>query len=253
MSWAARRRFLILFGIGAIVVAFLIVVLVSTFYKTPTCSDGMQNQNEAGIDCGGSCPYLCTDQQQAPVVLFTQVIYAGDRVDVVSEIENKNAGAAAKNVTYTISLYDEKQTFLKKITGVIDLAPGATLPIYISDAYVEKERAVSAFLEIDSSSIEWYTLAKDSYIVPTISNIHKSGTINNPRIESTIKNPSFKELKDVQVIVFVYDASKNVIAASRTVIPSIQGQESSLAIFTWNNAFRGVPALLSVVPLPQLP
>jgi len=28
---------------------------------TATCSDGMQNQDETGIDCGGSCPASCTD------------------------------------------------------------------------------------------------------------------------------------------------------------------------------------------------
>jgi len=28
---------------------------------TATCSDGLQNQDETGIDCGGSCPAACTD------------------------------------------------------------------------------------------------------------------------------------------------------------------------------------------------
>jgi len=28
---------------------------------TPTCSDGIQNQGEVGIDCGGPCPTICTD------------------------------------------------------------------------------------------------------------------------------------------------------------------------------------------------
>ena len=77
MSWAARRRFFILLIIGIIVVAFLTTVLISTFYKTPTCSDNVQNQSEQGIHCGGPCPYLCTALEQVPVVLFTQVLNVG--------------------------------------------------------------------------------------------------------------------------------------------------------------------------------
>jgi hypothetical protein len=29
----------------------------------PTCSDGIQNQNEGGIDCGGPCPYSCNIEE----------------------------------------------------------------------------------------------------------------------------------------------------------------------------------------------
>src|SRR5690606_2026481 len=28
---------------------------------TPSCSDGIQNQGETGVDCGGPCPNPCTD------------------------------------------------------------------------------------------------------------------------------------------------------------------------------------------------
>ena len=28
---------------------------------TPSCTDGIQNQGETGIDCGGPCPNPCTD------------------------------------------------------------------------------------------------------------------------------------------------------------------------------------------------
>src|SRR3989344_7202851 len=95
MSWAARRRFIILLIIGAVVVAFLTTVGIATFYDAPSCTDSKQNQDETGIDCGGSCSRICTAEAQPPTVLFTKAIQNGEgRVDVIAEIENKNADAA---------------------------------------------------------------------------------------------------------------------------------------------------------------
>ena len=72
MSWAARRRFFILLILGAVVAAFIAILSIATLYKSPTCTDGVENQGEAGIDCGGPCSFLCTDLQHPPTVLFTK-------------------------------------------------------------------------------------------------------------------------------------------------------------------------------------
>lgn len=254
MSWAARRRFFILLVIGIIVAAFLTIVLISTFYKTPTCSDNVQNQGEQGIDCGGPCPYLCTALEQPPVVLFTQVLQVGGRTDIVAKVQNKNASAAAKNVPYAVSLYNAKHALIQKVSGTLDLLPGATEQVYIPGAYVGKQKVTSAFLEITSpSSLQWFTLSNNSYIAPTVSNITRNGSVSNPRVVASITNSSFVPLINLQVIIFVYNANKNVIAASRTVIPSLEAQGQVVATFTWNNAFPGTPTVLEITPIIQLP
>src|SRR3989344_2953978 len=99
MTWAGERRLIVLSILGAILVAFIVIILIATFYKSPTCTDGVRNQNEQGIDCGGSCSYLCTANEEPPTVLFTKAIPSGvGRLDVVALVENKNATAAAKDV-----------------------------------------------------------------------------------------------------------------------------------------------------------
>src|SRR3989344_6201594 len=70
MSWAAGRRFIILCIVGAVVIAFLAAISIATFYKSPSCSDGKQNQDETGVDCGGSCAYLCKAKKPTPTVLL---------------------------------------------------------------------------------------------------------------------------------------------------------------------------------------
>jgi hypothetical protein len=254
MSWAARRRLIILIIVGAVVAAFIAVVLIATFYKTPTCSDGIQNQGEQGIDCGGPCPYLCTAQEQPPTILFTKVLQnAGGRTDVVAMVENKNINAAAKNVPYQITLYGADETFIQEVDGTLDLPPGATIPVYVPGILSGNQKAASAFLVIDASSPKWFSFVPNERIVPTISNITRSGITSEPRIDATLTNPSAAIMTNVQTIVLVYDANKNIIATSQTIVPVIEGQGQAVATFTWNNAFPGTPALIEVVPIIPLP
>ena len=240
--------------IGAIAIAFLAIVLISALYKTPSCSDGAQNQNEAGVDCGGPCAYLCTALEQSPTVLFTKVLQNDDgRTDIIAEVENRNSDAAAKSVPYSISLYDSEQSFIQKISGAVDLPPRMDAYIYLPGVAVGSQKVVSAFLEIDATASRWFTLTTDSLVIPTIVNTTQSGTRESPRIEAVLANPSITALANVQVIVLVRDVNKTVIAASKTVMPTIPAQGQATAIFTWNSAFSGISASIEVVPIVSLP
>jgi len=242
----------ILLIIGIIIAAFLAIILIATLYKTPSCTDGIQNQNEPGIDCGGPCAYLCTAQLQQPVVLFTKVLKNADgRVDVIALVENKNTNAAAKNVPYNITLYGINQIFIQKVSGTLDLPPNTTIPVFVPGISSGKQKVTSAFLEITASAPQWFATTADPRIVPIVLNAIKGGTTSEPRIEAILENPGVITLNNVQVIVIVYNDKKEIIAVSRTVIPTIQGQ--AVATFTWNSAFASLPTLIEILPIISLP
>lgn len=255
MSWAARRRFFILLSIGAIFAAFFAVVFIATLYKTPSCTDSIQNQNEEGVDCGGLCSYLCTAAEQPPTVLFTQAFTdtSTGRTVVIASIENKNNTAAAKGVPYRVIVYGMGQTLIQSIAGTLDLPPGATQTVFISNILSGKQKVISAFLDIDASAIKWFTMTSDPRIMPGVANTIQSGSVDTPRIDAVLSNESISTLTNVQVAVLVRDANKDVIAASGTVVPVIYGQSTATATFTWNSAFSSTPASIEVVPIIPLP
>ncbi len=254
MDWASRRRFIILALIGAVAFAFFIILSITVFYKAPSCSDGIQNQGEAGIDCGGPCPYLCTEQVHAPTVLFTQAISSGTgRTDVIASIENVNAGAAAKDVPYTVTLYGTGQVFIQQVTGTLDLPPATTVPVFIPGIVSGSQRVVGVFLTIDPAAPRWFTMASDPRTIPVVSNTTLGGSDAAPRIDAVLANASVSDLSDVPVIVLVHSAQGDVIAASRTILPSIPAQGQATATFTWNAAFASVPAKIEVIPVIPLP
>lgn len=254
MSWATRRRLLILSIVGAICVAFFSVVFVTVFYKTPSCTDSMRNQDESGIDCGGSCAYLCTEEVRPLVVLFTKAVSSGDdRTDVVALIENKNATAAARNVPYSITLYGERQSLIQRIEGVLDVPPRSTMPLYIPGILSGKQKVANVFLDIDPASSRWFSMIDDRRIMPIVSNTVLNDESEMPRIESVLLNSSTAVLSNTKTIVLVHGQNGNVIAASQTVVPVIPAQGQATAVFTWNSAFPEKPTSIEVVPIIPLP
>ena len=262
MDWASRRRFIIFALVAAVALAFLAVVGIATLYKTPSCSDGKQNQGEAGVDCGGPCPYLCASEVSAAKVLFTRLVSnEAGRTDVIASVENPNGGAAAKAVPYVLELYGVAgNTLVRHVNGTIDLPPAATVPVFVPGVSQGGQEVTSAFLTIGADAPKWYKTARDPRVLPVVTNTTLGGTVAAPRIDAVLSNASVMPMNDVRAIVLVHsashedgDASGDVIAASQTVVPLVPAQGQATATFTWNGAFPETPATIEVVPIIPLP
>jgi hypothetical protein len=250
MSWAARRRFIISFIVGALIVALLAVVLISVLYQTPSCVDGVQNQAETGVDCGGPCQSLCLAEQQLPTVLFTKAVKNGEgRVDAVAEIENKNFSATAKNVLYRITFYGADQILLREVAGTIDLPPSTIVPVFVPGVSSGNQAVAGAFLNVASSSLHWFSASADTRVAPIVSMPKLGGTASAPRVEAVLANKNLSAFTNVRVIVFVYDPSGEIIAASSTVVPTIPAGGTAPVLFTWNGPFTSVPARIKITPI----
>ena len=249
MGWAARRRFFIFLGLGLIGALLFFGASFLTFHKAPSCVDNIQNQDEQGIDCGGSCPYLCTALEEDPSVRFTTAIAgAPGRTDVVAYVDNKNAHAAARAVPYDIKLYGTDHQLVQDVTGTIDLPPGASVPVFVPGVTSGNQNVAEAFLTIDPTSIRWYA-AEDTRVVPKVGSPVLFGTTEAPRIRASLTNPSTAPLTNVRTIVLVYNLAGNVMAASQTIVATVPPQGSADAIFTWNQPFPDAVSSIEVVPV----
>ncbi|HVW82837.1 MAG TPA: hypothetical protein VHC68_02760 [Candidatus Paceibacterota bacterium] len=253
MSWAARRRATILGGIGLVVVAALIVIFYPVVHHAPTCSDRTQDQGEAGVDCGGPCPYLCQSQVEAPVVRFTQAFSpAAGKTDVIAYVDNPNQSAYAKNVPYALALYGADNVLLGRTTGTLELPPASTVPVFVANLPTGGQEAAHAFLQIDPASVAWQAGA-DTRLMPAVGSPSIGGTPQSARVVAELTDPYAAPIDNVTVIASVFDAAGNVIDASRTLLPEIPAQGSAEATFTWNESFPSPPARIDVLPIVALP
>lgn len=254
MSWAARRRFLIAATLVVVALIIFSVAGYAALYHPPTCQDGVQNQGESGVDCGGPCNLYCQSEAEAPVVRFTQALPGSQgRTDVIAYIDNPNQNASARGAAYIVSLFDAKHVLaIPTIAGSVDLPPGATVPIFIPNISSSRTKIASAFISLNSDTVAWKT-GGDTRVVPTVASQTLGGTAQNPRIIAVLKNPSALPIGEFKVIAAVFDAAGNVVAASQTLVSGIVGQGTATATFTWNSAFMNPAARIDILPIVPLP
>lgn len=241
-------------AIGASLVVFVLaLILVPTVYQTPSCFDRTQNQDEEGIDCGGSCAYLCIARVNEPIVRFTKAVFPTEnRVDVIAYIDNPNTEAAARNVRYELTLYAGDRSILKTGSGTVDLPPGKSVPIFVPNFFSGfSVSGARAFLTIDGSAIRW---VRTTYapLLPAITSPAISGTVSAPRVIASVTNLGITPLSNVRLVAIVYDSQGTVIAASQTLVQSLFGNSTETATFTWLRPFSATPARIEVIPVADL-
>lgn len=246
------RRRLVIFAILAVFVgAIIAAAYFLTAYKAPSCTDGKQDQNETGIDCGGSCSYLCTESEAAPSVRFARALSpTPGRTDVIAYVDNPNPGAAAHALHYTIQLYDSGNVVVAQKEGTVDLPPNSTVPIYVPYFFSGSQIVARTFLTFDTPAHLWFSY-KDDRVVPQAKDVVVTAG-DMPRITARAVNPSAVLLTDVPFVVTVFDANGNVIAASETLAPAIPPQGTVSLVFTWPTPFPGAVSKVEIEPVVPL-
>src|ERR1700733_13324903 len=106
-SWSAKRKFF--FGGIFVLIVVLIALGVSYqfFYRPPSCTDGKQDGDETGVDCGGSCVLQCASDSLTPVVLWAKIFpVSGNLYTAVAYIENPNINSSNPEANYQFQIYD---------------------------------------------------------------------------------------------------------------------------------------------------
>lgn len=252
MSWASGKRFIIIAILALLAVAVIALVVAFSLKKEPSCSDGIQNADEAGVDCGGSCAYLCVASLSEPSVVYARAVVSGSRIDVVAYVENRNPSAGVKGARYLVEVYDANRTVLASRAGTLDLVPGAGTPIFIPDVYRGEGAVGQATLTLEKDSLNWKPY-------PVVQNTVRAGEIriegvqDAPRISATLFNPGVRDLEDITLVLTAFDAGGVVIATSQTILPNIEGEDTAAAVFTWNEPFYAEPVRIDIRPILSLP
>ncbi len=207
------------------------------WYRAPTCSDGLKNGDETGIDCGGSCSLVCSMQAQAPILRSDpRVFKVMDNIySVLSFVENHNVNFKAPYVPYKFKVYDEKNVLLYEREGATVLPQNKTVAIFEGNMLIVGGIPKRAEIEL-SPKISWIRSAVDE---PEI-DIQSSSLLREgsyPRIAASVYNKSIQDLKNIELIAVIFDSRDNAVAASRTFINRLLKNEKADVFFTWPKPF----------------
>ncbi len=231
-SWSTRRKLFYLSIFFAFV--FFVVALPSFFlvYRAPSCFDGIQNQGEAGIDCGGPCARLCPAQTLPPLVLWQRAFEVAPGVyNAVASVENPNFNSAVTAAPYVFRLYDADNTLIVERTGTTYIPPRKTFYVFEGVVLTGNRIPIRTTFEFVDPLV-WHAAPPENLSLQ-ISGQEVSDASSSPKLTAIIKNGGVGAVRNIQVVAVVSDGSDNAFAASKTAIDMLGGGASLPLTFTW--------------------
>lgn len=239
MSWSSRRKSLFGFGFALIAIIFIGIPLFKIFYVEPTCFDGIKNQNEVDVDCGGKCARVCASSFLSPRIEWSRADKITDGVyNLAAYIVNPNLDGAAINVPYSFKAYDKDARLVGEKNGYLYIPPHKNTLAFQSGILTKSSSIQRVTFEF-SAPIEWKKtkFQNDGIIVSDKSfDIKENSTILNAKLKNTTVN----DYKDFDVFAVLYDEDKNEIGFSKTKVDLLsRGGEQEIE-FTWPVKKEGI-------------
>ena len=252
MSWRAKQQFKYFSFIVGAVLLVLSAGLLFIFSRPGTCSDGKQNNGELGIDCGGSCTRLCPSEVSDVIVHWARSFPARDGFyDAVAFVENPNFNAGVKKFSYTFKLYDAKNILVGTREGSTFLNPGDRFLVYENGIKAEggSRMPQRTFFEAEGDLVwENAVSSRENEVVVRETRFEAARVGGLPRVVTLLTNQGTRDIRDLEVVVLLFDEEENVIEASKTIAGSLDAGEAKGVTLLLSPGTRDAPARMEVFP-----
>lgn len=248
-AWRAKRQLFYIGTILAIVFTLLFIALLNFLVQPPTCTDGKQNGDETGVDVGGICPVVDTQEARSIVTLWERPFLVVDDIyNAVAYFENQNLAAGIKNIKYRFRFYDDKNIIVAERRGETFIGPNQRSAIFEPSIKTGNRVPTTVFFEFLEEPTWLVTPPKFSTIQLVVANQELTNTDSSPRLTATIENRTFDHLTDIEVIAILYDIDDNAVTASKTLIPVMEQNTSKDIFFTWPAPFPREAVRIELIP-----
>lgn len=249
-SWASRRKAVYASLVVIILAAALGLPTFFFVYKAPSCFDGIQNGNEQGIDCGGSCTKLCQSAFLAPAVSWTRFkAVAPGLYNVAAYIVNPNQNAEATGTPYHMALYDAKGMLIADTYGQMTIPPRRDALAFQGAVAVGNRLPARAFFEFTAAP-NWF-VAGDPLSALSISRKDYKENQDGSSLQVTLSNASVVPLGPLIVSVVLFDQHGDALDFSKTIVDQVPANGSADAPFTWPESHHGAVVSIAVLPVAE--
>ena len=251
MTWALKRQLLSVSVLALFFAVFGFLIIYPAVSKMPTCTDGKQNGNEAGVDCGGSCPKACLFQVDKISILWSRTFkVVTGRYNAVAYLENHNKNSAIYKINYRFRFADKDNIYIGKREGSTFVPPsgrfavfepgidiGHSIPVYVSFQFTETPVWIQVPIE------------KINQLKVLVSDIKLQDENVAPRLSANIKNNSLFTIPEINVVAILYDAYDNAISTSRTYLDTLEPEQNAEVNFTWPEPISSGVVAKEIIPM----
>jgi len=234
ISWAAKKQLTHLLFVLFAVVGLVFAVWLNI--TAPSCTDGRQNQDEKGVDCGGQCSKECLGEIKDLAVLWSKPLkVTGNIYDAVALAENRNLFLSAQSVRYQFKFYDDRNILIALREGEIFVNPGREFAIFENGIDAGLRKPAKVFLEFQKN-INWEIYKGENLGLVVAKKEYQDSP--RPSISATLENKTLADIKGIYAVAVIYADDGNAIAASATKIGEMKGGASADIFFTWPENFE---------------
>ena len=198
------------------------MIIYLAFLKPgPSCFNNKRDQNETGVDCGGVCaPCELARLQPVKVNWVKYFPAAQNRITIAAELVNPNINFAFPSLPYELTIYGPFGVKIKTIEGDTFIYAGELKYLMESAAFDFKD---ITRIDINLGSPSW--LLKSQFIKPSAEPIGIKTEITDEIISVSgfVANKQAVALRQVKVVVFLYDRFKQVLIIAQTTVSDIGG------------------------------
>lgn len=201
------------------------------FFPAPTCSDGIQNQTEEGIDCGAICGHLCAAAVQPLKVQLTHIIpVARGEYDVVVAIKNPNSVYGSGQVPYTLSIKSATGQDIQQRNGTFYILPGQTR-FLVESSIIESDGMPTLQFQLGEPTWQQFDGAQPAVAFPIKRESYTIGT--SKTYEGVVVNDSNYDFQTVDIAVIVTDTAGTILAVNTTNVNTLTAHEERYFKVSW--------------------
>ncbi len=214
---------------------------VRVFSPNPTCTDGIKNQGEEDIDCGGPC-LSCSENIEAEdiKVVETALLPVSFGIyDTAAFIQNPNNLFGSGNISYTVEFINENGLILKTVKDRAYILPAQGRYLMLLEERVE---GFPVRVEFRIDSITWEKFSE--YEAPSLTITNKtfekvsSGT-DYALAKGLVRNQSPYDFETVEIYVALRNALGEIIAINKTDMQTVRSSEKRDFPVVWKYIFEG--------------
>lgn len=216
------------------------------FPVLPNCGDGIQNQDETGIDCGGICGAICplpprpADAKEIEIQWAKAVNSGANAYDLAAKLVNPNKYWGLESFNYEFDVKGADGTVILTKTGTSYILPASYDYIIVSSQKID---VVPGNIELKLSEEKWSSVNTDYNIsalsFPVTQKLYtpkdENGFASASGIVTNGTNYDFDKL-DIKIALFSDSGETDLVAVNALDMRTMLAQEQRYFRSVWNAA-----------------
>jgi len=222
--------------IASTIILIILVFVAILFWSEQvdmTCFDGIQNQKEENIDCGGPCEKSCEPLQQKKINVLdaSYVLISGDAYNLIGLISNDNPNYGSGSVEYKFNVFSDSGNLIKTISSYTYILSNQIKYVVLPGVKISQNIG-RVEMEIIDSQFELLDAGKEPKLLVSSKDIVMND--DKTKISGIVQNSSSFDYAKVNVVAVLKERDTGkILLAGSTVLNTVLAGEMRMFYIEW--------------------